>query len=881
MRGLRWLALATLVACLSSPPKTGSDPVSKPPPFDPPAPSLRLPGDVRPTAYRLELTIDPAAKHAEGRVIVEAQVVRATRVIWLHAAPEITIKSAGVAGARTELVRKGDFVGLVATRDKGAVSIELTFTSPIDHTRSRGIYAENDGGDAYAYTFFEPLDARRAFPCFDEPAYKTPWTLVLDVAQAHVALANAAIEKEILVGARKRVEFAATKPLPTYLVAFVVGPFEIVDGGTGGRAKTPIRFILPKGRSAELGWAKRVTPRVVAALEDYFDMTYPFGKLDVAVVPRYWGTMEHPGLVAMGQPLTLIKPNQETRSRKQDYLVILAHELAHYWFGDYVTMAWWDDTWLNESLAQWLDMVITDQVEPSWRYKDDRVRFATSAMTADEALSTQAIRQPATTREAIAASFDAEIVYQKGSSVMRMFEAWAGAEPWRDAMRAFMAKYAWGTATAHDYFDHVRDKLGEPVELGLRSFIEQPGVPVILFQLQCDTGKVTLRQTRALANGQLDPGSPLWRVPVCFRYGDPLTSHQSCTLLDAVETTLPLATCPTWFVPNQEARGYYRSSIDTKLAAVLLDHRNPLSRHAKPTPAERMMIVADLRAMVERGELTIDEVLALAPTVVADPDPRVASWAVTAASFRADALDDNLHQLARGWYERSFGNIARRLRWFRSFNDTEERHQMRRHFVPMIAMHDSRLGPEAERLVDRWLRDGKGIEDDLVDSALDVAAFRGNKARFDRYLESLTAAKDRGEKTRLLHALAGFTDPVLVERALAIVLGTEHDLRDTSGIVLRMLGRRETRDAALDFLDKHINALMPRMRSDEASWFLGAIAGAFCDPDRRKRAADLVTSRAARIDGARAIVTRGLEKSNQCIAELARQLPDLQAFLKK
>jgi aminopeptidase N len=885
VNGPRWLAFVAVAlalgSCSASAPKTGAPAVSAPAARDPDPPAFRLPGEVRPTRYRLELTIDPSTKQASGSIAIDVSVGRPAPAIWLHADPAVAITSARVGGAGVRTVRKGDLLGLVGDHRAGPTTIELAFTAPIDHARSRGIYAENEAGVAYAYTFFEAIDARRAFPCFDEPGFKTPWTLVLRVKKDHVALANTAIASEAAEGDWKRVEFVESKPLPTYLVAFIVGPFEVIDGGVGGRAKTKIQFAVPKGRSGELAWARDVTPRVVTALEDYFDMAYPWGKLDVAVVPRYWGTMEHPGIVAMGQPLTLIRPEQMTRARKQRYANILAHELAHYWFGDYVTMRWWDDAWLNESLGQWMDLIITNAVEPSWRVMDSRPESSQFAMTMDEALATKPIRRPVRTREQIEESFDSSIVYAKGASVTRMLEAWLGPDKWRDFIRAYMAKHAWGNASAEDLFAMLRDKLGQPAEQVMRSFIEQPGVPVISFELACDVGAVKLRQTRSLPLGHTDPAKPLWHVPVCFRYGTSTASHETCTVVASAEVSVPITGCPSWLVPNRDARGYYRSALDTKLVQPLFDTRSPLYGQAKPTPVEKMMTVADLRSAVNRGELPIDQLLALAPRVVHDSDPLVARTAVIATSFPADALDDNLYQLARGWLDRLYGPSARRLRWQRLSGDSDEKHQLRIQLLPRVARHDSRLGLEAERLADRWLKERKGLPDDLVDAALAVAAYRGKAPLFDRYLDAAKVAKDRTEQARLLGALGGFIDPVLAKRALELVLGTQFDLRDTRGIFFRMIYQRETRDLALDFVEKHIGALLPRMRDDEASWFMTAIASAFCDPERRKRAADLVLPRASKIGGAEAAVRRGLEKSDQCIAELARQLPDLQAFLKK
>jgi len=848
---------------------------------DPRPPDFRLPDDVRPTAYVLDLHVDPAAATVTGTVTIDVAVATHTPAIWLHAAPEIEVRSARVGDQAVRVVRHGDLLGLVGDRETGTARVAIDFSSPIDHERSRGIYAEREGDETYAYTFFEPIDARRAFPCFDEPGFKTPWTLVFHVKPEHVALGNAPIVSERAEGALKRVELAPTKPLPSYLVAFIVGPFELVDGGTGGRANTPIRFAIPKGRAGELGWAKQVTPRVVTALEDYFDMAYPFGKLDVAVVPRYWGTMEHPGIVAMGQPLTLIKPEQETRPRKQRYANILAHELAHYWFGDYVTTAWWNDTWLNEAFAEWLDAIITDTVEPSWRYRDDSVGAPSWAMMMDETLSTPPIRRPLTKPSEIEAAFDNSIVYYKGSAVIGMLEAWVGADNWRDTMRAYMAAHAWSNATADDVFAAIRDKLGSEAERTMRSFVEQPGVPLIAFEPRCERRALVLRQSRSLPPGQTDPKHPRWTLPVCFRYGDAKQAHDSCVVLEKAEAEVPLATCPTWFVPNRGGRGYYRSSIAPKLVRGLLDSRGALSRRAKPTLAEKVMAIIDLRAAAERSEIALTDVLALVPLVITDPDPRIAMWAQSTSGFRYDSTDDELWERSRSWFVKVFGPTARRLGWQRRPGDSDDLHRLRTTLVPWIARIDKTgpLGRDAEKLVDRWLRDRSGLPDDLVDGALDVAGYRGDTARFDAYLAAAKAPRDRTEQGRLLRALGSFTDPDLAKRALAIVLGTELDIRETTSIFYRVLGRRETRDLALDFLAAHITELLPRMREDTAGGFLESIAAEFCDQPRRDRVRALLAEPAKTVGGAELLVARALEKSDQCIAELAHQLPDLQRFL--
>jgi aminopeptidase N len=896
---MRAVLFVALVACSSAEtarpvrpatPAPAAAPVATAPAADPSPPALRLPGDVRPTSYVLEQTIVPDQPTVTGRVQIAAEVVKPTRVVWLNATG-LTIARATLGGAAARVIPGGDdFVGFTTDRElpAGALAIDVAYSAPIDRGKSRGIYSEREGSDTYVYTFFEPVDARRAFPCFDEPSYKVPWRLVFHVKAEHVALANAPVAREVAEpGGMKRVEVDTTRPLPSYLVAFVVGPFELVDGGTAGRVKTPIRFVIPKGRAGELGYARQITPKVVAALEDYFDMAYPYVKLDVAVVPRYWGTMEHPGIVAMGQPLTLIRPDQETRPRKHGYVSILAHELSHYWFGDLVTMAWWDDTWLNEALAEWSDMNITEAAEPTWRTRDSRIGIAVGAMYADETLSTRAMHQPVTTREGIAASFDNQITYEKGASMFRMFESFVGRDAWRKFIHSYLRAHAWGNASADDFLHSVADNLGGETATAMRTFLEQPGVPLITARLRCDAHRpprIELTQQRSLPAEVTDPTPRLWEVPVCMRYGTQASSLKECILLSTATAsfelgaqlaarTAPVAGCPTWMILNGDAAGYYRSTVDPAIARSLLTARSPIARAARPTPTERMMLVHDLRAQVERSELALDKILELVPVIAADPDDKVARGALSAAAMPLGGVDEATYRAGRAWYYKAFAARARRLGWQRGAKDSEELQELRRSIVPRVALDDPALGAEAIRLADHWLASRSGIADDMVGAVLSVSAWRGDMARFERYLAAARSARDRNEHRRLLGTLGSFSDPAIVNRSLALVLGNELDMRDSLGILFGVLGRRETRDIGLAFVTAHLDELLARMRDDEAAGLLGGLAGVYCDADRRAQIATLVTPRAARFDGAQADVTRALEHADQCIAEARRELP--------
>ena len=848
-------------------------PVAPTEPALPAPPAFRLPGDVRPTAYRLEQTILPATDHVDGELSIDVTVVTPTRVVWLNAT-DLTVSRATIDGHAMRVVPGGEsFVG-IQTLEPLAVGphvIELAYRAKLDHEHSRGTYAEREpDGSVYAYTFFESIDARRAFPCFDEPAYKVPWQLTFHVAATDVALGNAAVTREVPEPhGMKRVELAPTKPLPSYLVAYVVGPFEVIDGGvTDG---VPIRFIAPKGRSGELGYARAVTPRVVAALDAYFDIDYPYGKLDVAIVPRYWGTMEHPGIVAMGQPLSLIRPEQASRERREHYANVLAHELSHYWFGDLVTMAWWDDTWLNEALGEWNDLHITQAAEPTWRMLDERVGISVEAFAADEKLGTHAIRRPVLKQADIDGSFDAAITYFKGASILRMFEAYVTPDAWRAFINAYLAAHRWGNASADDFTAAMRASLSPLVADAFRTFVDQPGVPLVEVTAHCDRHELVITQRRSLPAGVVDREAHAWTIPATIRYGDATHTETIRSLSSAPEAALPMTLCPTWIVPNVDARGYYRSKLD----AASIQH---LFAPGGGSTAEKLMAIADQRAAVDRGELTIDKLLDLAPLAAADPDDLVAHAAFDASSTRYDALDDALDRAGRAYRTGLFAATARRLGWTRAPGDTDERHRVRIAALAVVAPRDDVLGPEAERLADAWLGSHAGLDDELVDVALRVAIERGDAGRIDRYVAAARVARDHTEQVRILAALGATRDPVLATRVLGLVAATELDIRDTQGLVGALAAHRETLDATLAWLEAHLDGVLARMRSDEASWLLESVASAPCDPAHAARARAVLEPRVARIDGAATLVTRALEGADLCAANMARQEPALRAF---
>ena len=901
LRPFAWALLPLLwTACATTAPTPEPTPpaaeVAAAPAAPAPAPTppeLRLPANARPLRYAVELTVIPTQDTFQGKIDIDLQVAEATSLLWLNAT-ELKVSSAQLsAGGSTVAARivpgGADFVGFAFERPvaPGPARLSVSYEGLIDKERTQGLYREQEKDAWYAYTVFEPVDARRVFPCFDEPNYKVPWRLSLRVRAGDVALANAPVESQgtPLADGTRLVTFAETLPLPSYLIAFVVGPFDVVDAGTFGRGKTPLRFIVPQGRRAELAYALKSTARLVTALEDYFDMQYPYGKLDVAVVPRYRGTMEHPGLVAIGQPLALIDPKEETLQRQQSYARTTIHELAHYWFGDLVTMEWWDDLWLNESSATWLEAKLIDRLEPTWKEPEDRLWEHLSALSTDGLASSRPMRQPLTSRTDFESAFDNSITYFKGSSVLGMFEGWLGEEAFRRGMQRHMREHANGTATAKDLLAALSAESGRDVATAMSTWLDQPGAPVVSVELQCAQGQPPrLKLSQARFFSRPPPGTPpaqRWHIPLCVRYGGAGPQGRACTLLTEASGELVLSeakACPTWVTANEGARGYYRVAYSEPLRQALV------KANMKPlTARERGAFLADLRVYATAGKFPVAEALAMAPGLLKEQD-RASTEAGLAmlGLLRVNALPDQ-------WlphYERLLTKLvvprARTLGWRDRPGEDEDTRKLRNMLLGTATLHgkDPALLAEARELAKAWLKDPSAVSPDTVGTVLAAAASSGDRALFDTLVSQARKETQPEKKGMLLYVLGNFRDPALVREGLGLLVDGTFTLRDGGGLLFGAMNSRENRSVAYAFVKENFDKFSLGVAASEAQ-FLFSVPSFFCDKASREDAQAFFGPRASRVDGAPLVLTRSLERVDLCIAAWERDQAAITGFLKR
>ncbi|MBV9406086.1 MAG: hypothetical protein JO211_12145, partial [Acidobacteriaceae bacterium] len=424
----------------------------------PQPPNLQLNGDVQPEHIRLDLTLSPEKTDFSGKVEMDLQINNAIDHFWVNAT-DLSVSEAKleVNGRmlEAEVIPGGsDFVGfkLPSTLQPGKGRFSASFTGKVNLRSSSGIFRSRNGQDAYLFTQFEAIDARRAFPCFDQPGFKIPWQITLHIPGNDVAVANTKVESETAeANGMKAVRFAETKPLPSYLIAFGVGPLEFVEGGTAGTHHVPVRMVVPRGDSDRAKYAASISAEILTRLENYFGVPYPYDKSDQLAIPlSFGGAMENPGLVTYDANILLSPPGEETVRHERMYASIAAHELAHQWTGDMVTMRWWNDTWLNESFATWMAAKLVAEWKPEWqtRAQDQQARLL--AITVDTRTTARRINQPVESKSDIGNAFDG-ITYQKGGSVLAMFENAVGAANFQRVMHNYLNAHMFGNATADDF----------------------------------------------------------------------------------------------------------------------------------------------------------------------------------------------------------------------------------------------------------------------------------------------------------------------------------------------------------------------------------------------------------------------------------------------
>ena len=854
-------------------------------------PKLRLADNVQPVRYAVDLTIIPDHDTFHGAVDISVNVRTATPLIWLNAADlrvqDATFRSESGAVSKAEVVPGGkEFAGFSFDHPiSGAGSLHIAYEGKISRNSSAGLFQLKEADQWYVYSQFEPTDARRAFPCFDEPSFKVPWQLTLHVRNDDVAVANTPeLSESGEADGMKAVKFKESKPLPSYLVALAVGHFDIVDAGKVGR--TPLRVITPHGKAANAKYAVEAIPQLLKLLENYFGIPYPYEKLDSIAMPISNFAMENAGLITYGESTLLEKPEEDSINRQRGCAIVVAHEMAHQWFGDLVTTAWWDDIWLNEAFATWMENKITGEWKPEWHMDVTAVNDRLGAMREDSLVSARKIRQPIESNDDIANAFDG-ITYQKGAAVIQMFETWIGRDKFRKGVQLYLKQHAWGNATAGDFEAAISSAAGRNIAHAFDTFLNQAGVPEVSVALDC-AGKprLELSQKRLLPIGSTGSTGQTWQIPVCVAYESDGVTHRQCELLSDPRSEMALASarsCPTWLEPNDAENGYYQAGYTNGLLdKVLEDKGSHLSL------AEKVGVLGNVDSLVNSGDLSPGDALALVREFSQDPERQVVSAVARIAGIlKGDDVPDDLRPKGAGFIREVFGKRAAELGWIDKPGDSEDTRLLRQRLVPFVATQGEQpeLIGEAGKLARTWLTNRSAIPPDMVSSVLRVAAEFGDREFFDRLHEAALKEKNHQQRRRMISALGAFRNPEIAKAAMALLLAKEFDAREAFfSLLFGPLAYPETRELPFQFVKQNIDQLLkivPREVGEDFAAIFPFAGGAFCDASHRAAVQAFFEDRVKSYTGGPRNLAQVLEEIDLCIAERKTLGPELAAFLKQ
>jgi aminopeptidase N len=734
----------------------------------------RLPKNVVPTDYAIEVTPDAKARTLTGRESIALDVRQPTATIQFNSLNE-KLKDVRLDGKPVKQVVSDDekqltTLTLDAPAKVGKHLLTFSYSGKIE-TAPQGLfaqpYAKPGGGEGLLLsTQFEQTDARRMFPCWDEPAFRATYQLTVTVPAALTVVSNMPIAKRTTHGALATTRFERSPKMPSYLVEFSAGDLAAISATSGG-----MTFNVWAVRGQEKNGAEALANAqvILADYNDYFGQPFPLPKLDSIAVPGgFGGAMENWGAITYNDQLLLITPSSTLRDR-QEVFSVQAHEMAHQWNGDLVTMGWWDDIWLNESFASWRAAKETDLRNPSWNWWEAQDSDKESAMSADARVTSHAIQTHVTDELQATNAFDPQITYSKGQAVLRMFEAYLGPDVFRDGVRRFMKAHAFSNATSADLWNALSAASGQDVGAIAASWTERPGFPLVSVAAQCDAAgnrTLSLSQRRFLMGGS-DPDASHWNIPLLIRAG--ADGKAQPLLLTKDGQTVAAGRCDQPVSVNAGTVGFFRTLYDD--STLQTDSKS----FGTLQGGDRIALLDDQWALVEAGLQKLPSYLALASAMGSDLDER--AWTQISDSLSALELNErgsSGHDAFAAYARSIIKPLFDRLGWDAKPGETPGRQQLRQAVIGDLgAWDDPEIVAEAKKRFTAFLADHKAIAPDAQSALLTIVALHAGQAEFDQLHALAKSAGNETELRRYYGALMTVRDAKLAEQAGQIALSSE------------------------------------------------------------------------------------------------------------
>jgi puromycin-sensitive aminopeptidase len=786
----------------------------------------RLPGIVTPEHYLLRLTPDLTAFTFDGEETVTIKVHERTSEIQLNAL-ELEIVRASVERGGKALTGAVEFVparerakiAFPEPLEPGEWTLKIAFRG-ILNDKLHGFYRsqyKDDAGKTHivAATQFEATDARRAFPCWDEPAMKARYKVTLVIDEPLVAISNAGIESERKLGnGKKEVVFKETIKMSTYLVAFIVGEFEATEPVDAGG--TPLRVLHVPGKQGLTSWARQIGAFSLKWYADYYGVKYAGDKLDLIAIPDFAaGAMENLGAITFRETALLVDEQKASRGELERVADVVSHENAHMWFGDLVTMKWWNGIWLNEAFATFMEMLAVDAWKPHWRRWDSFALSRSGAMAVDGLRSTRPVEYAVKSPEDARGMFDV-LTYEKGASVLRMLEQYLGAEEFRKGIALYLRKHQFANTETGDLWDALGESSHHPVRTVMDSWILQPGFPIVHVGHSADGRGIQLKQRRFLYLDNPDQAqAQSWQVPVMVRAKTASGVSSRKLLLAEKETTIDLGGKVDWAVVNEGGSGYYRVRYEPAMLAALTANLSELKS------VERFGLVSDTWTATVAGLTPLSEFLKMTRLFANETDINVWRIFIGAFSYLDMVIDDTDRPALAARVRGMLGQAAARMGYDPRPGEDELQRQMRGTLIGALGTlgDDPGVQARARELYHQYEDSPGSVDRDLVPPLISILACSGDEERYREFKQNYKSAKVPQEEQRYLYSLAGFRRLPLLRETMEMTINGEVRTQNAPYLLQSLMMNTVSRDEAWEFMrrnwdtlvNKFPDAALPRM----------------------------------------------------------------------
>jgi aminopeptidase N/puromycin-sensitive aminopeptidase len=839
-----------------------------------PAQAQRLPQTVRPEHYTLCLTPDLKAATFSGVESIDLNLAEPTNRITLNAAEidfeSVTATANGkqqTASVALDKEKEQAAFSFPENLPAGKATLTIRYRGILNNDL-RGFYLSKTARRNYAVTQFEPTDARRAFPSFDEPAFKATYDISLVVGAGDTAISNGPIIADTPgpVAGKHTLRFATTPNMSTYLVALLVGDFQCSAGESDGVA---IRVCSTPGKVAFTRYGVDVAQEVLHYYDGYFGIPYPLKKLDLIALPDFEaGAMENFGAITYRETDLLLDPKTASVNARKQVALVIAHEMAHQWFGDLVTMQWWDNLWLNEGFATWMETKAVARMHPEWNIDQAVVTDVSKALDLDAQPLTRAIRARADTPGEINQMFDG-IAYNKAAAVLLTVENYLGEETFRQGVHSYLAAHLYANATAEDFWNAQTAASLKPVDRIMESLVTQPGVPIITFG-EPAAGLVAVSQQRFFLSSSVKSDSKQkWTLPVCFV----AAGGQDCQLLTPSSATLPVPGTGLFFT-NAGGKSYYRSAYTPRDYADLV-----ANVETGLTPAERISLIGDEWAQVSSGKASIGAYLDLVTAVKADSSAEVVEAAMAGVNTVSSSIAANPHQRAAlaAWIYKTFAPEYAKLGPPAS-SDSANTRQLRAELFTILGDYgrNPAILAQAREISARYLADPGSVDATLGQVALAIAVHSGDAALFDRLQQIYETSANPEIQEGALRLLAQFENPALIQRSLDYAISGKVRNQDAAIQFTTAMSSSASREQTWKYIQNHWEKVQAQLTTEMGAKLVKSTSN-FCSAEARDDVEKFFEGH--QVAASDKALTYATERIDRCIELRRLQGPNLKQWL--